>query len=274
MGTIQMKRGTSAALTTKNILLLAGQPCMELDTGQMKIGNGTDKWNDLPYVGNAEDITQTNTTTNAAYRVLLSASANDNNEEGILRKSTNFRANPSTGSFYAKGYDRQDITGLTVNLNNYNLSSGSPDIMRFIERTQGGASNITNLPFSASPFILDVESIRWASTTDYVTVQTIRSLDVRTKSYVRTCNSGTWSAWQTQTFTGGTDTKVTNTLNTTTKAYITGTTSATTNTGTQIFDTGVYLDTVAGRLRVTTLAVDKALLSYDTTKDALKISFL
>ena len=48
-----------------------------------------------------------------------------------------------------------------------------------------------------------------------------------------------------------TDTKVTNTLNTTTKAYITGTTSATTNTGTQIFDTGVYLDTTAGQLVAT-----------------------
>lgn len=49
-----------------------------------------------------------------------------------------------------------------------------------------------------------------------------------------------------------TDTKVTNTLGTTTKAYITGTTSATTNTGTQIFDTGVYLSTTAGDLVATT----------------------
>lgn len=47
-----------------------------------------------------------------------------------------------------------------------------------------------------------------------------------------------------------TDTKVTNTLATTTKAYVTGTTSASTNTGTQIFDTGVYLDTTAGRLHM------------------------
>lgn len=45
-----------------------------------------------------------------------------------------------------------------------------------------------------------------------------------------------------------TDTKVTNTLGNTTKAYITGTTSASTNTGTQIFDSGVYLTTTAGQL--------------------------
>ena len=45
-----------------------------------------------------------------------------------------------------------------------------------------------------------------------------------------------------------TDTKVTNTLDTYTKAYVTGTTSASTNTGTQIFDTGVYLGTAPGQL--------------------------
>ena len=51
-----------------------------------------------------------------------------------------------------------------------------------------------------------------------------------------------------------TDRKVTNTLNTTAKAYVTGTTSATTKTGTQVFDTGVYLDTTAGKLVATTFA--------------------
>ncbi len=56
------------------------------------------------------------------------------------------------------------------------------------------------------------------------------------------------------------DTKVTNTLATTTKAYITGTTSATTNTGTQVFDTGVYLDTTAGRLRANEFSENGKLL--------------
>ena len=48
-----------------------------------------------------------------------------------------------------------------------------------------------------------------------------------------------------------TDTKVTNTLGTTTKFYVTGTTSATTNTGGQTFDTGVYVSTTAGELVAT-----------------------
>ena len=45
-----------------------------------------------------------------------------------------------------------------------------------------------------------------------------------------------------------TNNKVTNTLNTAAKAYLTGTTSSTTNTGTQVFDTGVYLTENPGEL--------------------------
>ena len=65
-----------------------------------------------------------------------------------------------------------------------------------------------------------------------------------------------------------TDTKVTNTLATTTKAYVTGTTSSSTNTGTQVFDTGVYLDTTAGQLTATTFKGD--LSGNATTATKLK----
>lgn len=48
-----------------------------------------------------------------------------------------------------------------------------------------------------------------------------------------------------------TDTKVTNTLDTTTKFYMTGTTATATTTGTQYFDTGIFTTTNAGQLQVT-----------------------
>ena len=139
--------------------------------------------------------TLTNTTTNAEYRLVLSTSANDTTETNTLRKNTNFRANPGTGAFYAKGYRRINITGQTVNLNNYNLSDGAIHVMGFIETTNGGAANITNAPLKDSPFILDVELIRWASTTDYVTLQTFKSVGNLNVEYTRRCVSGTWTSW-------------------------------------------------------------------------------
>lgn len=48
---LRFKRGKSTSWTEKNILLYAGEPGFETDTGRFKIGNGIDKWNDLPYVG-------------------------------------------------------------------------------------------------------------------------------------------------------------------------------------------------------------------------------
>lgn len=74
----------------------------------------------------------------------------------------------------------------------------------------------------------------------------INNLAVDGKVITFTRNNGTTGTISTQDT--DTNTKVTNTLATTSKAYITGTTSNKTNTGTQVFDTGVYLTTTAGVL--------------------------
>lgn len=48
---IKFRRGTATAWTTANPVLGAGEPGFETDTGNFKIGNGTDDWNTLPYSG-------------------------------------------------------------------------------------------------------------------------------------------------------------------------------------------------------------------------------
>lgn len=58
---MQFRRGTAARLAEVNEILLAGQPGFETDTGQVKVGNGTDRWVGLPYIGegltvNAGDV--------------------------------------------------------------------------------------------------------------------------------------------------------------------------------------------------------------------------
>lgn len=70
------------------------------------------------------------------------------------------------------------------------------------------------------------------------------------------------------------DTKVTNTLATTTKYYVTGTTSSTTNTGTQSFDSGIYSTTTAGQLNATTYKVnEKVTLQWNATTSSLDFIF-
>lgn len=70
------------------------------------------------------------------------------------------------------------------------------------------------------------------------------------------------------------DHQVTNTVNTTTKAYVTGTTSASTNTGTQIFDTGVYVGTTAGELNSTTYKLNEAVtFEYNSTNQCVDFIF-
>ena len=48
---IQLRRGTSAALTAVNEIPLAGELVIETDTGKYKIGDGTTAWNSLEYAG-------------------------------------------------------------------------------------------------------------------------------------------------------------------------------------------------------------------------------
>lgn len=48
---IQLRRGTAAEWTAADPVLDAGEPGYELDTDQVKIGNGTDVWSALPYFG-------------------------------------------------------------------------------------------------------------------------------------------------------------------------------------------------------------------------------
>ena len=49
-GTVQHRGGTALEMSNGNPLLLPREIAVEIDTGKMKVGNGTDNWNSLPYV--------------------------------------------------------------------------------------------------------------------------------------------------------------------------------------------------------------------------------
>ena len=56
------------------------------------------------------------------------------------------------------------------------------------------------------------------------------------------------------------DNKVTNTSSNTSVAYVTGTTNSATNTGTQVFDPGVYLTATPGRIHVSSIELDSGII--------------
>jgi len=50
-GFIQLRGGTYEALSEANPLLARREIMVELDTGKIKVGDGVNYWNDLPYAG-------------------------------------------------------------------------------------------------------------------------------------------------------------------------------------------------------------------------------
>ena len=46
---IQLRRDTAANWNAENPVLAVGEPGINTDTGQIKIGDGTTAWNDLSY---------------------------------------------------------------------------------------------------------------------------------------------------------------------------------------------------------------------------------
>ena len=54
--TIQLKRGQASSWAALNPILQPGEPGYEINTGKLKIGNGIDKWLDLPYLGEDKDL--------------------------------------------------------------------------------------------------------------------------------------------------------------------------------------------------------------------------
>ena len=83
-----------------------------------------------------------------------------------------------------------------------------------------------------------------------------------------------WSADGTATWAADNNNAVTNTLNTTSKAYLTGTTTATTNTGGQVFDTGVYLTTTAGKFNANSVSLGAENVSMQYNSNTKSVDFI
>lgn len=148
-------------------------------------------------------VTQTVTTTNASYPLLLAPSGQTATTTTTSYFDSGVTLNPSTNTIAANvsgssaSIQAESLSGLTVSLDDYTLSSGTPHIKYYYCPTDAGGSNITGRPDDGAlnAFNLRVELIRWLSTTDYVTKQTYTRGFERI-SWERFCRSGTWSSWR------------------------------------------------------------------------------
>ena len=62
-GAIQHKRGTAAALAASNYVPAAGEIVIATDTGEMKAGDGTNTWSNLPSYDGTEIANNLTTST-------------------------------------------------------------------------------------------------------------------------------------------------------------------------------------------------------------------
>ena len=55
---IKFRRGNASDWSSANPVLDVGEPGFEIDTGKIKVGDGTNHWNDLPYATGGSGATQ------------------------------------------------------------------------------------------------------------------------------------------------------------------------------------------------------------------------
>lgn len=173
--------------------------------------------------------------------------------------------------------------GLELGSNGGNLSNGQTI-------TVGHSNSVTTQSTQAVyPIAIDAQG-HISSYGNAVTIPTVPSAGNTATAVSTTASGGSATTWSksdhvhsisSSTITSALgytpptdDTKVTNTLGTTTKYYVTGTTSSSTNTGTQYFDTGIYSTTTAGQLNATTYKVNEQVtLQWNSTDASLDFIF-
>ena len=129
---IQLRRGTSQALAAVNEVLLAGEICIETDTGKYKIGDGTTAWNSLEYAGGE-------TATSTEDNVLNYNNAGTHNSiylEGSLgnsltaEQSAAIRAGTFENIYVGKSWTFTDVPYTYTDENNATQSSTYSGTMR------------------------------------------------------------------------------------------------------------------------------------------------
>lgn len=118
--TFQLRRGNLAEWEAKNPVLLIGEPGFVLDKFKLKIGNGVDAWNDLPYISDSE-ISNYVTVDDIINGTVLPPIASEKVRGTVLSSAAKneISVDPTDGSMEVNSLsiDRLDTEGINVVLN-------------------------------------------------------------------------------------------------------------------------------------------------------------
>jgi hypothetical protein len=129
---IRQRRDSASAWTSANPILHSGQLGFELDTRKLKIGNGTDTWNNLPYVGTPLDATY-----------LVKDANGDLTAERVVGNSTSVTANWDTAG--AVSFERAAFTGdvtAAANSNTLTIANSAVTFSKLQKSVAAGLSVI------------------------------------------------------------------------------------------------------------------------------------
>lgn len=86
-----------------------------------------------------------------------------------------------------------DVTGQTIDWNTFSFANGYTEGI-WNSKTDGGASNFTNLAVQGQACRIELKLIRFNNATDFIQIQE-QLLGASKALYRRYCTNGTWTAW-------------------------------------------------------------------------------
>lgn len=150
---IQFMRGTKSQLTSNSSIIAAGQPVFEIDTGQLKIGNGSSVFSALPYVGVSSSGPTITTQGSAKYLQLA---------DNIIQVSGEFYVDLSGQSF------SPEWSSSTIYKTHYIIYDASSTLNQ----------HLSSLGLSVKSKIFNSFAQHWAYTSDIVSFSQAISLSV------------------------------------------------------------------------------------------------
>lgn len=140
---IRVKRGTASYLAEQNEILASGEPCLEIDTGKVKYGDGITPWNQLAYASGGDEIAGTNNEVTGTDGFIGGGADNavGGTNAAILGGKDNAAMSPQSGVVLGQDNTASKPNAVVVGGNN-NTADGNNSVVL------GGTGNATTGPNS------------------------------------------------------------------------------------------------------------------------------